>query len=193
MPNVSLLETQTLHENIAAFNLTTSINSLEAALIKTPRNETEINTAFTPIAEYYTQLTTINTNLQDYIKNASNKIINSSASKERYSNKIHPEESVMPREPTSNLLPELRVKTLPYLLAISVFMASFSIFLIFQMFGFSGQVNLPLSITNWLSSPASPLPFYMNPLFLGGFIIILLVAVIILGVLYFKSKNTNNK
>ena len=193
MPNPSFLETQTLYENIGAFDLTASINSLESALLASQPSQTAINSAFTPIAEYYTKLTTINTNLKNYIANASNTIVSSTASKERYSNKIHPEESVLARESSRGLLPELRMKTIPYLLAISVFMASLSIFLIFQMFGFSGQVNLPISITNWLSSPASPVPFYMNPLFLGGTIIILLVAVIIFAVLYFKSKNTNNK
>jgi len=193
MSNPNFLETQTQYENIGAFDLNSSMNSLETALNATTPNETAINNAFTPIANYYTQLITINTNLQRYISNASNNIVDSSLSKERYLNKIHPEESVLPREPSRGLLPELRVKTLPYLLAISVFMASFTIFLIFQMFGFSGQVNLPIAITSWLSSPASPVPFYMNPLFLGGCILILIVAVIIFATLFFNSKNTNNK
>jgi hypothetical protein len=89
------------------------------------------------------------------------------------------------------LLPELRVRSLPYLLAMSVFMASLTIFLIFQIFGFSGQVNIPSSITGVFSSPASPIPFYSNPLFLGGAVILLLVAVVIFAVLYFKAKNAN--
>jgi hypothetical protein len=61
------------------------------------------------------------------------------------------------------------------------------------MLGFSGQVNLPLSITAWLSSPASPIPFYKNPLILGGISIVLLISLVIFAVLYFKAKNTNNK
>jgi hypothetical protein len=193
MPNPGFLDTQTQYENLEIFDLTSSINSLKSALLASEPSETTINTAFSPIADYYTKLTTINKSLQNYIANASNTIVDSSPSKERYSNKIRPEESVLAREPTRGLMPELRVKTLPYLLAISVFMASLTIFLIFQMFGFSGQINLPISITSFLSSPASPIPFYMNPLFLGGFIVILLVAVIIFAVLYFNSKNTNNE
>lgn len=195
MPNTNFLDIQTQYENIGAFNLTSRINSLQSAL-SAPSSSTSASTienAFSPIADYYNKLTTINTNLQTYISSSSNNIASLSASEERYSNRIHPEEAVLARETSRGLLPELRVRSLPYLLAISVFMASLTIFLIFQMFGFSGQVNLPPSITAWLSSPASPIPFYMNPMVLGGFSIILMVALVIFIVLYFNAKNSNKK
>lgn len=154
--------------------------------------KTAVEDALRPFSNYYNELGLINEFLQTYVNEHTKSIAeDSSSSEERYQNRVHPEEAVLARESTYGLMPELRVRSLPYLLAISVFMASLSIFLIFQTFGFSGQVNLPSSITGWFSSPASPLPFYSNPLFLGGVVILLLVTVIIFAVLYFKSKNAN--
>ena len=193
MPNPNFLNIQTNYENIGAFNLSANIILLQAALSASSPSTSTIENAFSPIANYYNNLTIINTDLQTYISTSSNNIANLSASEERYSNRIHPEEAVLARETSRGLLPELRVRSLPYLLAISVFMASLTIFLIFQMFGFSGQVNLPPSITAWLSSPASPIPFYMNPMVLGGFSIILVVALVIFIVLYLNAKNSNKK
>jgi uncharacterized BrkB/YihY/UPF0761 family membrane protein len=72
-------------------------------------------------------------------------------------------------------------------------MALLSIFLIFQTLGFSGQINLPPSLSAWLSSPASPIPFYKNPMVLGGVSILLLVTLVIFIVLYYRAKNTNSK
>lgn len=154
--------------------------------------ETALNTAFNSISDYYNKISRINTFLQTHVnKQVLNIKDESLTSEERYENRVYPEEAVVSRESTYGLMPELRVRSLPYLLAMSVFMASLTIFLIFQMFGFSGQVNLPLSITAFFSSPASPIPFYSNPLFLGGAVILLLVAVVIFAVLYFKAKNAN--
>jgi hypothetical protein len=193
-PRLNFLEIQIEYENIAAINLTVKLNALQAALSApvSSTSATTIEGAFTPIAEYYNKLTSLNTKLQKYISQTSNDIADLSASDERYSNRIHPEEAVLARELSRGLLPELRVRSIPYLLAISVFMASLTIFLIFQMFGFSGQVNLPPSISAWLSSPASSIPFYMNPMILGGISIILLVALVIFIILYLNSKNSNN-
>lgn len=202
----SFLDAQTKYEAIQGFNITEKISDLRQKLSEyvtantaTPRITATINTkqnaltsSFNDISDYYNKVTKINDYLQSYVNQQAKTIANdSSASGERYTNKIHPEEAVVARETTYGLIPELKVRSLPYLLAISVFMASLTIFLIFQTFGFSGQVNLPPSITAWLSSPASPLPFYTNPLFLGGVIILLIVSVVIFAVLYFKAKNAN--
>jgi hypothetical protein len=157
-----------------------------------PTKKLAVEAAFAPIADYYSKLINLNTTLQTYIDNAANNIVNfdsTLASEERYENRIHPENTMMARE---SMMPELRITTIPYLIAISVFMASLSIFLIFQLFGFSGQLNLPSSLISLFSSPASgSVPFYENPMIIGGVGIILVVTTIIFAVLYFRSKNTN--
>ena len=151
-----------------------------------------VESAFAPIADYYSKLTKLNTTLQDYIGKAANNIEDSDsklASEERYTNRTHPENTMMARE---SMMPELRIHTIPYLLAVSVFMASLAIFLIFQINGFSGQLNIPNSLINLFTFPASgSIPFYENPMFLAGIGIILAVTSIIFAVLYFRSKNTN--
>jgi hypothetical protein len=197
MPGNFLLA-QTQYENIQGFDLDAATYSLQTALNNyntnaIPTNQNAIETAFAPIAEQYTKLITINDNLKEYISDSSKKLTDSSSSEERYSNRVHPEQSILSRESSHGIMPELRMRSLPYILAISVFMASLTIFLIFQIVGFSGQINLPPSISAWLSSPASPIPFYMNPMFLGGVILLLVVTLIIFIISYFKSRNTNSK
>ena len=193
-PNLSQLQydyEMILSKDATITNVPTAYTTLINAITAIGATTGSIDTASLPIINYYNDLLTINTNLQTYLTKASENIVDLETSEERYKNKIYPEESVLPRESTYGIIPELRIQSVPYLLAISVFMASLSIFLIFQMFGFSGQVNLPPSITAWLSSPASTVPFYMNPMILGGVIILLLVTVIIFIGLYIKSKNSN--
>jgi len=197
MPNSNLLDAQIQYESIGFFDLDGHINSLNTALAAytvNPNNTNEkaIETAFSPIADYYSKLTSINAKLQDYLKKASTSLSQANTGEERYLNRVHPEEYVAARESTYGLIPELRIRSLPYILAASVFMALLSLFIIFQMLGFSGQINLPLFLSTLLTSPASPLPFYKNPLVLGGMSIILLISLVIFAVLYFKAKNTNN-
>jgi hypothetical protein len=204
----TFLDANTRYDAVKVINMNTLVSELRDSLILLKERQTRsgfqqsqiteaqnaVNTKFNAVANYFNEMSLINDFLKGYINKQSNNLAensSSSVSAERYKNRIHPEEAVLARESTYGLMPELRVRSLPYLLAISVFMASLTIFLIFQTFGFSGQVNLPSSITGWLSSPASPLPFYSNPLFLGGVVILLLVTVIIFAVLYFKSKNAN--
>jgi len=203
----SFSDAQARYEAQQHFDITGNIQTLRTALTElynaknaSPLNtvrvtsaQQSVNVPFQKVANYFNEMSLINDFLQVYLNKQSKDIAeDTSLSEERYENKVHPEESVLARESTLGLIPELRMRSLPYLLAISVFMASLTIFLIFQMFGFSGQVNLPSSITGFLSSPASPIPFYSNPLFLGGVIILLLVSLVIFAVLYFKSKNANN-
>lgn len=191
MPNSSLLDAQLKYESLESLDIDSSISNLDSALAiysnsqKTSSDRVALESAFTPIAEYYSKLVDINTNLQAYINSAAKTLADSDPkllSEERYSNRIHPEESVEAREPTMGLIPELRVTTLPYIIGISVFMASLSIFLIFQSFGFNGQINIPPSLNEmviWLTSPAD-VPFYMNPMVLGGILIMVFVVAIIL-------------
>ena len=173
-----------------------SPNSIIVYYEKVAQSSTEIETAFAPIADYYSKLTSVNSALQTYINKAAKNISDADPrliGEERYSNRVHPEESVEAREASRGFFPELRVNSLPYLIAVSVFMAFLSIFLIFQMNGVSGHLSLPPAITQLFASPASSVPFYQNPMVLGGFVIILLTALIIFVVLYFKAKNTNKR
>jgi len=155
-----------------------------------------VESAFAPIAEYYSKLTNINTKLQKYINSAAKNLESSDPrllSEERYTNRVHPEQSVVSRESTFGLIPELRPTTIPYVIAVSVFMAFLSIFLVFQIYGFSGQINLPPSLTQFISYIMSPVEgsYFTNPLILGGISILLLVIIVILVILYFRTKNTN--
>ena len=154
-----------------------------------------LETAFAPIADYYAKLVSINESLRKYISKSAKDLADSDPrllNEERYSNRVYPEEAMMARETTRGLIPELRQSSLPYLISISVFMATLSIFLIFQMNGFSGQINIPPGVAAWFASPApDATPFYQNPMILGGIAIITLTGLVIFAILYFQAKNTN--
>lgn len=150
-----------------------------------------VQTAFAPIADYYSNLTGISNDLQLFLENASKYVVDSQdrlENEERYENRIHPEESVEARELFLGIVPTLRIQTMPYLLATGVFMALMTIFLIFQMIGVTGQIHLPPAVVQWWMTPATGPPFYKNPMVLGGAIIVLIAAVIIL---YFKAKRND--
>ena len=158
-------------------------------------SQTSVENAFAPIAEYYSKLVSVNETLRKHINKTATNIASADPrilSEERYSNRIHPEESVMPREASNNFFPELRQSSLPYIISASIFMALLSIFLIFQMNGFSGQINVPPGIAAWFASPAPGAePFYKNPVVIGGIVTILVTALVIFIILYFQAKNTN--
>jgi len=162
---------------------------------KNSQNSSQVENAFAPIAEYYSKLVSINDSLRKYINKSAQNIGDSDPrliNEERYSNRVYPEEAVMPREASHGFFPELRQASLPYLISVSVFMATLSIFLIFQMNGFSGQINIPPSILAWFASPAAnAVPFYQNPMILSGIAIIALSGLVIFAILYFQAKNTN--
>lgn len=170
-------------------------NNLIVYYEKTGRNSSEVETAFAPIADYYSKLVSVNETLRKYVNKTAKNIGDSDPrllNEERYSNRVHPEEAVMPREASHSLIPELRQSSLPYLISISVFMAFLSIFLIFQINGFSGQINVPPSVSAWFASPAPDArPFYQNPMILGGIAIIGITGLVIFAILYFQAKNTN--
>lgn len=201
MPAVSLLEAQLAYENLGAFNLEAAISKLDERLdtfAKDPNSKVAVETAFAPIADYYTKLTTVNNTLQKYINVTAKNLADAEprmASEERYTNRLHPEASVVPREITSNFFSyELKTSFLPYLISISVFLACLSIFLIFQMNGFSGQINIPHSpeLEWFIQMLVSPAPT-STPMIFGGVLIIITIAVVIFFVLNTQAKNTNTQ
>ena len=192
MPISSFPEALQLYDQLEIRNTSAQITELKTKLNSSqPATEASKKSALVPINDTFLKYLELNEYLKTYINEKTKIVEEVSASEERYLNKMYPEESVAARETTMGLLPELRMRSIPYLLAISVFMSCFTIFLIFQIFGLSGQINLPLSITEWLNSPGSSYPFYENPMVLGGVVIILLVAVVVFAILYFKSKKDN--
>jgi hypothetical protein len=153
-----------------------------------------LNSAFTPISKYYSDLLNIKEQLQNYIDSSSSKVIaleDRLESEERYDNRVHPEDSVKARELLFGIFPELKSSSVPILMAAGVFMASISILMIFQMMGFTGQINLPpalAALPGQLSYTVGSEPLYKNPLVLGGLSIVLGAGLVVFAVLYFKAK-----
>ena len=189
------------YENLDSINIDTRITTLDTAINNASYNSSgiivnssAIEPAFAPIAQYDSQLTEINTLLTKYINESATTIAEVtpiSMEEERYNNRVHPEESVHAREITMGIFPTLRSSSVPYIIAVSIFMASISIIMVFQMFGFTGQLSVPQSLIGFFNTPATAIPFYQTPLFLSGLSIVLLVSVVIFAILYFKAKNTN--
>lgn len=155
-------------------------------------NLDSVKLAFEPIADYYSRLTEVNTNIQTFLDKASQRVADSQSrlvAEERYDERVHPEESVQAREVLFGILPTLRPTTIPYLLTAGVFMSLLTIFIVFQMLGISGQLNLPPALVQWWETPAVGPPFYKNPIILGGVSVVLIATTIIFGFLYFKTKN----
>jgi hypothetical protein len=153
----------------------------------------DISGAFQPIGQYYSNLLDIKKRLNKFLETASEDIGESQsylANEERYDNRGHPEKSVTSKEIAYGLFSEVRPSTIPILMALGTFMASVSILMIFQMFGFTSQINVPpavIAFQTWLATPGQ-LPAYQNPMILGGVITVLSVAVVLLGVMYLRSK-----
>jgi len=191
-----LFDDETINRNIAALDV-----ALQAYEKIDPSNKAALESkadaleaAFLPISQYYADLTNIKGQLQNYIDSSSSKVIdleNHLITEERYNNRVHPEESVKPREIMFGLLPELRPSTVPVLMTAGVFLASISILMIFQMVGLTGQLNLPpalISLLGKLNEASGTAPLYQNPMILGGLSIVFGAAMIVFAVLYFKEK-----
>jgi hypothetical protein len=124
------------------FNIDANIAMLDTALGAYSANQSQgnlsaVTTAFAPIAEYYSRLTEVTTNLQMYLDKASKYVADSQyrlVNEERYDDRVHPEESTKSREIMFGILPSLRVRSIPYILTAGVFMSLLTLFLIFQMF-----------------------------------------------------------
>ena len=160
---------------------------------------TNLENKFKPIGDYYTKLLSVKERLNTFLEKASDKVVESKdpiLNEERYNNRANPEEAVKPRELVFGLFSELKPTSVPYLLASGVFMACISLLMIFQMFGFTGQINIPPALSElpgkFLAAAASsPGPFYQNPMILSGLVILLGAGVIGLGIMYYKAKQTS--
>jgi hypothetical protein len=154
----------------------------------------DISGAFQPIGQYYSNLLDIKKRLNTFLEDASDEIGESQGylvNQERYDNRGHPEQAVTSKEVAYGLFSEVRPSTIPILMALGTFMASISILMIFQMIGFTGQINIPPAVTAFqamLSAP-SEVPLYQNPMVLSGLVVVLGVGVILLGAMYLRSKN----
>jgi hypothetical protein len=159
----------------------------------------DLSGTFQPIGDYYTKLLNVKNRLNTFLEKASDRVVESKdpiLNEERYNNRANPEEAVKPRELVFGLFSELKPTSVPYLLAAGVFMASISLLMIFQMFGFTGQINIPPALSELpgkLSAAAasSSVPFYQNPMILSGLVILLGAGVIGLGIMYYKAKQTS--
>jgi hypothetical protein len=184
----------------ASHNINTDITALDRAIYQfssDSSNSTKyqaVQTAFLPISTYYAKLSQVTTNLQTYLNKASTNVAELQGrllSEERYGDRVHPAESTEARETLYGIFPNLRLTMIPYVLTAGVFMAILSIFLIFQMIGVSGQLNLPPAFTLWLSTPSTAPPLYKEPMVLAGTVVVLVVSTIIFAVLYFRAKKQN--
>ena len=153
----------------------------------------DVSGAFQPIGQYYSNLLDIKKRLNKFLEDASDEIGESQsylANEERYDNRGHPEKSVTSKEIAYGLFSEVRPSTVPILMALGTFMASVSILMIFQMVGFTSQINVPpaiIAFQTWLATPGQ-VPAYQNPMILGGIITVLSVAVVLLGLMYLRSR-----
>jgi hypothetical protein len=163
---------------------------------KTQHDSGEIKSVFEPVADYYSKLVALNTSLHKYISKSAKHIADAEPrllSEERYSNRTHPEDSVMGREATGNFFKyDLKTSMLPYLIASSVFMASISIFLIFQMNGFSGQINLPPYLSQYIQYLIAPAHAPASSYMPGFIVLMVVISLVIAGILYMKRDNTNS-
>lgn len=148
-----------------------------------------VPSTMTDFSKQYDILSTTNTDLQVLLQKMVSTIVNASPSLERYGEATHPEEYTKSRELLLGVLPTLRPSSIPYILSAAVFMALLSIFIIFQMMGVSGQLNLPPALVTWWVTPSAS-PFYKNPMVLGGVGILVLALLIVLGVGYYRTRNT---
>ena len=190
-------EAKASYDMLETFDIDGNIEQLDSALYRysqlTDPSESDlliVQSAFEPIGQYYSKLADINSKLQNFLNDASQDLVKLNTSHERYSERIHPEESTEAREIMFGLYPALRTEAVPYMLAISVFMGCLAIFMIFQMAGLSGQLNLPPALVAWWATPSvGGIPLYKTPMVLGGLILVLIVAVLVFAVLYFKKQH----
>ena len=189
-------EAITQYQMLDAFDIDHQIDVLDGSLYTYSQKQTadtlsSVEAAFAPIADYYQKLSEINTSIQNFLDKASTLVEKSQGkliNEERYDNRVHPEESVESREIFFGILPSLKVRSIPYILAAAVFMASMSIFMIFQLGGLSANLNLPPALVSWWSTPSVGPPFYRDPMVLSGLVLVFIASSIIFAVLYFKAK-----
>lgn len=191
----------TQYQSLPSLDIDTKVANLDRAMntyhiTTTDTNRIAVQAAFAPIADYYAKLNAINTNLRTYLNKVSSNIADSEdtlINEDRYNERVHPEETIAAREISYGIFPKFRLTTLPYILTAGVFLSLLSIFIVFQMLGLTGQFNIPQALVQQFSSPAgvASVPFYKNPLILGGVVAALASALVIFIILYYKEKNTN--
>lgn len=175
----------TLDQAVEAYRISTDANRAEKT--------TQLSTAFNTISQHYANLASIKKRLNDFLECSSSQITDVtsvSANEERYNDRTNPEDSVMPRELVFGFFSQLRPSSVPIVIAAGVFMSCLTLLIIFQMLGFTGEIHSPPALMqgySWLTTPG-PIPLYQNPMVLSGVSIVLGVAVIILGIMYYRSK-----
>ena len=173
-------------ESIENFNLDTKIQGLTQ-----PSSSSQ---DLSSIRDYYDKIHNLNTRVMKYLTESSKKISNAQdtlINEVRYEDRVRPQETTVSREVMYGAFPKFKESTLPYVLSAGVFMALLTIFLILQALGINGQFSLPQSIIGFFVSPAGTVsvPFYKNPMVLGGLVAILGSALIIFIILYFNKKS----
>ena len=155
----------------------------------------DLSGAFLPISQYYANLVSIKERLTHFLEKASTEVVDSHdglVNEERYENRAEPQNAVKPRELVFGLFSELRPSSVPIIIAAGVFMGSLTVLLIFQMYGFTGQINMPPALVGALSSAGSSQTYtnmmYSNPAVLGGGGVLLGVIVAVATFYYFKPK-----
>lgn len=184
--------------NTAIDQLDTSIRVYNEAAAGSAKNAAKTaleNTFKNGIGKYHADLINTKERLNTFLDKASDKVVESQdvlLNEERYNNRANPQEAVKPRELVFGLFSELKPSSVPYLLSAGVFMACISLLMIFQMFGFTGQINVPPAISDlpgkFAASAQTSGPFYQNPMILSGLVILLGAGVIGLGIMYYKAK-----
>jgi hypothetical protein len=185
---------------ISDSELTTMIRNLDSKLVDYRARSDDstkmdaVRNALMPINNYYKELRTLNKKVRQYLNKTSKKISNvqdTLVNEIRYEDRIRPEETTESREVMYGLFPKFKESTLPYVLSAGVFMALLTIFLVLQALGFNSQVTLPQALIGFFVSPAGTVsvPFYKNPMVLGGLVAILGTALIIFIIMYFNKKS----
>jgi hypothetical protein len=152
----------------------------------------DLSGAFQPISQYYSNLMSIKKRLSDFLECSADKIQDSnprSVNKERFFERANPQDSVMPRELVFGLFSQLKPSSIPFIMAAGVFMSCLALLIIFQMFGFTGEIHIPPALSGvGAAAGTSSTPLHQNPMVLSGISIVLGAAVIILGIMYYRSK-----
>jgi hypothetical protein len=182
----------------AIANLDTTLANYNAAdSTNKATRETAVTTAFTPISNYYTNLTTVTTSLQKFLDQASTYVADSDdglINEERYENRVYPERSVHAKEILFGMVPTLKTRSIPYILASGVFMSLITIFLVFQLGGVTGHINVPPAVQMYALAPFFGIyGIAMNPMVQGGVIVIVLIFGVLGIMKYSEWAKTNSK
>ena len=158
--------------------------------IASQQAQQELTTAFQPIGEYYSNLNSIKIRLNEFLECSAEQVSNANKiggtiNEERYNERVNPQEAVMPRELVFGLFSELRPSSIPFILSAGVFMSCLSLLMIFQMFGFTGEIHMPPALSSIGTGTGATPSLAQNPMVLSGVSIVVVVA---LGILYFRSK-----